>query len=163
MTLTGTSQHKWTSLAVFLLINFVVAGVGGIFTANSVHTWYPTLLKPVGTPPDFVFAPVWTILYVLIAISAWRVWQRRSEMIVTPALNRYFIQLALNAAWTPLFFGLHWIAVALTDLVLLWFALLVTWRAFRRIDEKAATLLIPYALWSTFALYLNALIWWLNR
>lgn len=133
-------------------------------TAGSVRTWYPTLVSPPGTPPNWLFGPVWTALYVLIAVSAWLVWRQATGGGPRgyAALRLWGWQLGLNALWTPAFFGLHILGLALAMIVLLLGAIALTIRAFARIDRIAAVLLLPYAAWVFFATYLNAGFWWLN-
>lgn len=133
-------------------------------TAGSVRSWYPTLVAPPGTPPNWVFGPVWTTLYVLIGVSAWMIW--RQAALGGPrgyaALRLWGWQLGLSALWPPAFFGLHALGLALTVIVLLLGAIALTIRSFARIDRRAAALLLPYAAWVAFATYLNAGFWWLN-
>ena len=150
-----------TGLAVSLALAFGVAAVGGWVTAGSVTSWYPTLAKPSFNPPDWVFGPVWTALYTLMAVAAWRVW-RKTGPLRQRALALYGTQLALNLLWSTLFFGLNWIGAALIEIVLLLAAIVATGRAFRSIDRLAGLCFVPYAAWVAFALVLNAAIWRLN-
>jgi len=135
--------------------------LGGWVTAGSVSSWYPTLAKPLFNPPDWVFAPVWTTLYALMALAAWRVW-RKTGALKRRALALYGVQLALNLLWSILFFGLHWIGAALMEIALLLGTIAATGLAFRRIDRLAGLCFAPYAAWVAFALVLNAAIWRLN-
>ncbi len=151
------------ALGVSLAIVFLVAALGGAVTASSVHDWYPTLAKPVWTPPAWVFGPAWSTLYLLMAIASWLVWQRRGETLVGPALRWYGVQLVLNAMWSILFFGLRSPGVAMMEILFLWCAILATVVTFHRVRPLAAWLLVPYLLWSTFAAALNGAVWWLNR
>lgn len=148
-------------LALSLALVFSVAAIGGRVTAGSVETWYPTLAKPAFNPPDWVFAPVWTTLYALMAIAAWRVW-RVADTIKQRALTLYGAQLALNLLWSVLFFGWHWIGAALIDIALLLAVIGATGFAFWRADRFAGLCLAPYAAWVAFAAVLNAAIWRLN-
>lgn len=150
------------ALAGFLLLCFAVAGVGGAVTAESVATWYPTLNKPAFTPPDGVFAPVWTVLYAAMAVAAWRIWRSPATAGRRTALTLFAIQLVLNGLWSILFFGAHRVGVALADIVLLWLTLVVTTVAFWRIDRVAGGLFLPYLLWVGYAAALNGAIWLLN-
>lgn len=136
----------------------------GAITAGSVRTWYPTLARPPGTPPNWVFGPVWTTLYVLIAVSAWLVWRRTAELPAKayPALRLWGWQLGLNALWTPAFFGLHSTGLGLLVIVPLLAAVALTIRAFAGVERRAALLLVPYAGWVLYAAYLNAGFWWLD-
>lgn len=172
-------QHgaqRWPTLAVALAIPFVAATIGGLATSRSVITWYPTLKKPEWNPPSWLFAPVWNLLYLLMGIASWLIWQKgaatttRAQGSHTPlkaqshrALALYGIQLTLNALWSVIFFGMRRIDLALVAIVPLWSTLLATMGAFYRIQPVAASLLIPYQLWVTFASVLNARVWQLNR
>ncbi len=140
-----------------------VAGAGAWFTSGSVSAWFPTLRKPAWNPPAWVFGPVWTALYLMMATAAWLVWRRAGFSGAAGALGLFAAQLALNAAWSPLFFGLRSPAAALADIIVLWIAIALTTIAFRRIVPLAAVLLVPYWLWVTFAAALNYSIWRLNR
>lgn len=146
----------------FVLVCFAVAGVAGAVTADTVDTWYRTLDKPAFTPPDWIFAPVWTVLYAAMAIAGWRVWRRTGFAGGRTALTLFAIQLLLNGAWSLLFFGGHRIGLALIDIVLLLLAIVATTFAFWRIDRVAGVLFVPYLLWVGYAAALNAAIWLQN-
>ena len=150
------------ALALLLALSFVVAWVGGAATFDNVRTWYPGLAKPAFNPPNWVFGPVWTVLYVLMAVAAWRVWRRRTSPGVRLALGLYGLQLALNLAWSVIFFGLHQIGAALAEILALLAAILATTLAFWRIDRPAAVMFAPYLAWVSFATALNLAIWQLN-
>lgn len=124
--------------------------------------WYARLDKPRWRPPDRVFAPVWSVLYLMIAVAGWLAW-RGADGAAWPALAAYVVQLALNASWTPLFFGLRRPDLALVDIVALWFAIVATIVLFAPLSATAAWLLVPYLAWVSFAVALNASIWWRNR
>jgi benzodiazapine receptor len=149
-------------LVPFLAVCFVVSGAGAMITSRPVSQWYPALLKPSWNPPAWVFGPVWTVLYLMMAIAAWLVWRRRGFKQGAGALGIFALQLALNAAWSPLFFGLRNPLAGLVDIVLLWVAILATVVAFWRISRLAGALLMPYWLWVSFATALNFTIWRLN-
>ncbi len=149
-------------LIMFFAICLGAGGVGSFFTANSVRDWYPSLRKPAGTPPSWVFGPVWTTLYVLMAISAWLVW-REYGWGSRPALFIFFAQLALNVAWSGIFFGSRLPGVAFAEIAILWFAILFNVVIFYWLVPLSAWLLAPYLLWVTYAAYLNFGIWRLNR
>lgn len=125
--------------------------------------WYLSLNKPTWNPPSWVFAPVWTTLYILMAVAAWMIWKRGGLREQRRPLGMFLLQLALNAAWTPIFFGLHQIGWAFVVILFLWLAILLTILAFRSRNEIAAWLLVPYLAWVTFASILNFAIWELNR
>ena len=135
---------------------------GGIATSSSVSSWYPTLQKPVFNPPDWVFAPVWTALYLIMGIAAWRVWLKGEGQEKLKALQMFWFQLALNLFWSILFFGMRQIGFALAEIVLLLLAILITTFLFWRIDRLAGTLMLPYIAWVSFATILNASLWILN-
>lgn len=147
----------WISLIAFLLIVFAAAAFGAQFRPGS---WYESLVKPPWTPPNALFGPVWTILYVCIAIAGWRVW--RGTVGWTPLMSLWVVQLVLNAAWSWLFFGRQLILVAFADIVLLWFTILAFTTGAWRIDRLAAFLFVPYLIWVSYALTLNSAIAWLN-
>jgi tryptophan-rich sensory protein len=148
------------SLIVAVGLCLAVGALGGWITATSVKTWYPLLNKPGFTPPDWLFGPVWTALYVLMGIAAWRVWCAKAK--AREALALFGLQLVLNLAWSLIFFGLHGIGAAVAVIVVLEAAILATIAAFRKIDRLAAALLVPYALWVAFATVLNIAVWRLN-
>jgi tryptophan-rich sensory protein len=153
---------NWLMLIVFLAICLGVGGLGAIVTEKSLRDWYPTLRKPPGTPPSWVFGPVWTALYVLMAVSAWLVW-RDYRWGASAALLIFCAQLALNLAWSGVFFGARRLGFALLEIVILWAAGLFTAYLFYRLKAISAYLLIPYLLWLSYAVYLNVGIWKLNR
>jgi tryptophan-rich sensory protein len=141
-----------------------VGAVGGIATSSSVSTWYPTLAKPAWNPPNWLFGPVWTLLYILMGVAAWLVWRKGFDAPGVPrALILFGVQLLFNLAWSIVFFGLRSIGWALVEIVAMWVLILVTLVAFYRLRPLAGWLLVPYQLWVTFATALNATIWWLNR
>ena len=141
---------------------FAAAGVGGLATRQSVGTWYQTLAKPSWAPPDWVFGPVWTALYVMMAAAAWLVWRRTGLRGGRMPLGLFAAQLVLNAAWSWVFFGLRDPMPAFFELGALWFAIGATAVAFWRVSRPAGLLLLPYLLWTTFAGALNFAIWRLN-
>ncbi len=152
--------QRWLGLAGFVALCFAVAAIGGAVTATSAQTWYPKLAKPAFTPPDWLFGPVWTTLYAMMAVSAWLSWRRVG--LGHLALGLFFAQLALNLAWSLLFFGLHWIGVALVDILLLLVLIAATTYAFLVIDRRAGLLFVPYLLWVGYASLLNGAIWLMN-
>ncbi|MCC6914044.1 MAG: tryptophan-rich sensory protein [Rhodospirillaceae bacterium] len=149
------------ALIGFLAACFAVSGLGAFATAGSVGAWYQTLAKPSFNPPDWVFGPVWTALYILIAVAGWRVW-RKMGFSDHKAFAAYGGQLALNLLWSVLFFGIQQPAVAMIDLIVLWIAIAANMILFARHDRTAALLLAPYILWVGFAGVLNAAIVVLN-
>lgn len=154
--------RSWLVLALFILVCLGVGAICASFTATAVDVWYPTLHKPSWTPPPAVFGPVWTVLYVLMAIAAWLVWRRRSVADTADALYLFTAQLAFNLAWSAFFFGLRSPGAALVEIVLLWGLVLVTLVSFWRIRPLAGALLLPYLLWVTYGVALNFAIWQMN-
>lgn len=136
--------------------------VGSVFTVSSIPTWYAGLAKPALNPPAWVFGPVWTILYFLMGVSLWLIWKSGAKE-KTRAIWLFIVQLALNAVWSPVFFGAQSIGGALATIVLLWAAIVLTILIFKKISKPAAWLLFPYILWVSFAAYLNFAIWMLNK
>lgn len=124
--------------------------------------WYASLQKPSWNPPGWLFGPVWTLLYVLMAVAAWQVWRRGGFKANRVPLACFLVQLALNAAWTPLFFGLHQPGWAFVDITLLWLAIVFTLVAFWRAHRVSAWLLAPYLAWVSFASILNFTLWRMN-
>jgi tryptophan-rich sensory protein len=155
--------HPFWMLLAFIAVCFAVSGAGAMVTRGPVSQWYPALLKPAWNPPAWVFGPVWTLLYLMMAVAAWLVWRKRGFTDGAAALWLFAIQLALNAAWSPLFFGLRNPLAGLLDIIPLWAAILATMVAFWRISPLAGALLAPYWLWVGFATALNFTIWRLNR
>jgi tryptophan-rich sensory protein len=153
---------QWLGLLTWLILCFAAAGVGGLLTASSVTDWYQTLRKPTWTPPDWVFAPVWSALYLMMGIAAWLVWRRADRSVSWHALTLFVVQLVLNVAWSGCFFALQQPGLALAELLLLLAAIAATTGAFRAVSRLAAALMVPYLVWSTFAAALNFSIWRLN-
>jgi tryptophan-rich sensory protein len=147
-------------LLIFLIISLGAGAIGSAVTTPAIPAWYASLARPSFTPPDWLFAPVWTTLYVLMAVAAWRVWRKRGTS--SAAIRLWAAQLLLNLAWSFLFFGLHRIGWALIELIVLWLAVLATAVVFFRADRLAALLLLPYLLWVGFAGALNHGFWLLN-
>ena len=143
----------------------LLTGFGASFlTMDSVKTWYADLSKPSFNPPDWAFGVVWPVLYVMMGVAAFLIWNKRARgKQVRIALGLFVLQLVLNGLWTPIFFGLHMMGLALAEIILLWLAILATIITFWKISKTAACLLIPYILWVSFAITLNASLWHLNR
>ena len=149
-------------LCAFVALCLAISAIGAWITAQSVGTWYRTLQKPVFNPPDWVFAPVWTLLYLMIALAGWRVWRRVGLSGARAGMAAYSAQLALNLAWSFLFFGGRMIGIALAEIVLLLVVIGVNAVLFWRTDRLAGWLLVPYAAWVAFACVLNFALWRLN-
>lgn len=149
-------------LVVSLAVCFAAAALGSWLTLPSIPTWYAALAKPFFSPPNWIFAPVWTVLYGLMAVAFWRVWTLGRGTALQVAAITFAIQLVLNVAWSGAFFGLHSPALALVVIVALILAIIATMSAFAKIDGRAAWMLVPYLGWVLFATALNAAVWWLN-
>ncbi|ORB30148.1 TspO/MBR family protein [Mycolicibacterium parafortuitum] len=158
---TRTRPKPWLALAISVLAVLLASGLGGL-AANSAER-YARLRQPGFAPPSWVFGSTWTLLYALMAIAAWLVWRTGPSPETRRALVLYGVQLVLNAAWTPLFFGLGWRGIAFVELAVLLVVLIVTVVAFWRRSAVAGALLLPYVAWSTFALCLNFAVWQLNN
>lgn len=157
-------MNKYVKITIFVIICLAVGYLSSMVTKSSVETWYPTQQKPSFNPPNWAFPVAWTILFIFMGIAAGIVWDKietqREE--VKKALLFFFIQLALNALWSILFFGLKNPMLALIEIFLLWLMIYETYMKFNKIDKIAGYLFVPYLLWVTFAIILNANIWWLN-
>lgn len=160
--LVRAGSGKWLGLAAFVAGCLALAAIGGAITATSVRTWYQALEKPQFTPPGWLFAPVWTALYIAIAVAGWRVWMARERAGTRGAMTVYSAQLALNLAWSFVFFGLHLIGIAFAEILVLLASISVNVVLFWRIDRVAGGLLAPYAAWVAFASALNLALWRLN-
>lgn len=154
---------RWLPLGLFLVLAFAAAAIGAAATNTSVHTWYAGLQKPSWGPPNWLFAPVWTLLYVAMAIAAWRVWRLGEPSAARRTVSLYSAQLTLNALWSVLFFGLRRPGAALIEIAVLWAVLVVLLVRFWRVDRIAGVLWAPYVGWVSFAALLNAAVWSLNR
>jgi tryptophan-rich sensory protein len=153
----STNQFR-ASLALvgFILITFCAP----LLSLGSMPgAWYAALNKPVWNPPSWLFGPTWTLLYTLMAIAAWMVWRRIG---FSRPLALYLGQLALNAAWTPIFFAAHQLGWALIEILFMWIMILFTLLSFRRVNPTAGWLFLPYLAWVSFATYLNFTLWRLN-
>lgn len=146
-------------LAGWLALCFSAAGLGGLFMPGE---WYAQLRKPSWNPPAWIFGPVWTALYTMMAVAAWLVWRRGGFAVQRVSLGVFLLQLLLNALWSPLFFGLHNPALAFAEIVLLWLAIISTLLVFWKARRGAGLLLVPYLAWVTLAAVLNFTLWRLN-
>ncbi len=153
-----STRAVWLALFGFVALCEAAGLAGTVFTLDAIPQWYATLVKPSFSPPNWLFGPVWTLLYLMMGTAAWLVWQRQG----TAALKVFWLQLALNALWTPLFFGLHNPLAGLVCIVLMWLAIVWTIKTFWPISRTAALLLVPYLAWVSFATALNLAIYLLN-
>ena len=143
-----------------VVISNLAGAIGSMFTFSAIPTWYKGLIKPALNPPNWLFGPVWTVLYILMGVAAGMVWSKGLEQRgVKVALAVFLFQLVLNALWSIIFFGWHKLGLALAEIVLLWIIILINIILFYRINTTAGYLLVPYILWVSFAAYLNYSIW----
>ena len=149
---------------ICIIICIMIEAFSGLITQGSVNTWYNTIVKPDFTPPKWVFAPIWTLLYLIMGIA----WGNINNIplnsaIIKKANTLFIIQLSFNSLWSIIYFGFHNIGYALVDIILLWLTLILTIHQFFKISKLSGYLLIPYLLWTSYALVLNASIWHLNK
>ena len=158
----------FVKLAASLVVCFLAAAVGSVFTMPAIPTWYATLAKPGFAPPNWIFGPVWTVLYVLMALSLYLVWMEydrakyKKRDIIGPALWMFGVQLVLNAVWSFLFFGLRSPFYGLIGIILVWLAIVMTMIKFWKISKASVWLLVPYILWVSFATIVAFFVWQLN-
>ncbi len=150
------------ALIIAIVITELAGVIGGLFTTQAIPDWYVTLAKPEWTPPNWLFGPVWIVLYALMGVAAFLVWKKRNVKPVRMALGVFAAQLALNLAWSLIFFGWRNPGLAFAEIVVLWLAIVWTAAAFYKVSKPAAWLLFPYLLWVSFAACLNYVIWMLN-
>lgn len=156
-------MKNWVKLIVSILICQMAGVIGSIFTFSSIPTWFATIKKPFFMPPNWVFGPAWLILYTLMGISAYLIYEKGiKKKNVRSALIIFAAQLVLNSLWSILFFGLQSPFLAFVEIIPLWFMILFTIIKFYQIDRTAAYLLIPYILWGSFAVILTYHVWVLN-
>lgn len=153
---------RWIGLVVFILVCLGAGGLGAIATTPEIEGWYKTIEKPSWNPPDYVFGPVWTTLFVMMAIAAWMVWKPEGIKAAAMALTLFAVQLVLNVAWSWIFFGMHQSGWAFVEIVILWLAIVGTTVAFFRCSKIAGWVMLPYLAWVSFASVLNFTIWRLN-
>lgn len=157
-------RFQFLPFAINIFIALVFGVLGGLITINSVRTWYPGIQKPSFNPPNWLFGPVWSTLFIIIGISAYLIWTKRDRIVHFPrTVAIYFIQLILNLAWSFLFFYNHLIGAALIEIVALLVVIAINGIVFYKIDKIAGLLFIPYFLWVSFATFLNYNIFILNQ
>ena len=152
-------KNKFVSLFLFLITTFSASFIGGITTFKFKEPWYSTLVKPSFNPPDWVFGPVWTILYILMAIAIWNVWIKSKNINL---VYLYFIHLFFNTTWSVVFFGFNQIELALINLIVLILFIVILFRKYKVVSKLSAYLMIPYFLWCCFAFLLNLNLMILN-
>lgn len=156
------SRHQLVGLIVCVAISLGAGGIGLVLDTPAVQIWYPTLAKPSWTPPSWVFSPVWTTLYFMMAVAAWLVWRRFGWGGARVALALFACQLVLNVVWSGVFFALRRPGLAFVESVLLWVMILLTIIKFWPLSRTAGWLLMPYLLWVAYAVALNFAIWRMN-
>jgi len=152
-------NNKYLSLGLIILITFVASGIGSFVTSSFKEPWYSEILLPSFNPPSWIFGPVWTILYIFMSIAAWSAWMKTADKKI---LQIYFVHLFFNSIWSVIFFGFHQILIALIDLIII--LIFITWlmKIYYQVNKISFLLIIPYLLWSSYALILNANIYYLN-
>jgi len=155
-------RRNFVKLVSAILVCQVAGLIGSVFTTSSVNDWYTTIQKPVFNPPNWVFAPVWSILFLMMGISLYLILIKRLDRKVKLGLILFGIQLFLNILWSFFFFGLKNPLFGFIDIIILWLFILLTMYQFWKIDKRSSYLLLPYLLWVTFAAVLNFYIWKLN-
>ena len=151
--------NKYLSLIVIILITFLASAIGGVVTSIYKEPWYSQIIQPSFSPPSWVFGPVWTTLYVLMSLAVWLCWISQKDK---KTLKIYFVHIFFNAIWSVIFFGFHQISIALFDLVIILFFILWLMRIYYKSNKLSFLLMIPYLLWSSYALLLNVSIFYLN-
>ena len=155
------NKIDWKKFLLSILLTQGAGGIGAIATTPKIRSWYSTLIKPTFSPPNWLFGPVWTLLFLMMGVAFYLVWREGKR--AHKALKIFGIQLFLNTLWSFLFFGAESPGLALIEIALLWIMILVTIVNFSKISKTAAWLLVPYLLWVSFASVLNAAIFQLNR
>jgi len=158
-------NFNWTKIVIAVVVCLAVGYFSSISTRSSVQVWFPTIQKPFFNPPAWVFAPVWTILYIMMGIAFGVIWSKhqKNNSDTKNALLIFGFQLLLNALWSLLFFGLKNPLLAFIEIILLWLVIYETIKSFNKIDSLAGKLLYPYLAWVSFATLLNGSIWYLNQ
>ena len=157
-----TLTQQGLALAVSVGICLGAAGIGSMLTIPSLGSWYAALRKPRWTPPNWLFGPVWTALYLCMAVAAWLIWRPGGFSAAALPLALFVLQLALNVFWSGIFFRLRRPGVAFLEVVILWISILATTIAFRSVSATASWLMVPYLAWVTYASALNAAVWQMN-
>ena len=153
------TKNKYLSLGLILLVTFLASGIGSFVTSSFKEPWYSEILLPSFNPPSWVFGPVWTTLYILMSLAAWLAWKQTSDKKI---LQIYFIHLFFNSLWSVIFFGFHQIFIALIDLGIIIIFIIWLMKIYYQVNKISFLLMIPYLLWSSYALMLNVAIFYLN-
>ncbi len=152
-------NNKYISLALILLVTFLASGIGGFVTSSFKEPWYSQIILPTFNPPSWVFGPVWNLLYIFMSVAAWIAWKKISDKKI---LQVYFVHLFFNSIWSIIFFGFHQIFIALIDLVIILAFIIWLMKIYYQDSKISFLLMIPYLLWSFYALILNTTIFYLN-
>ena len=153
------TKNKYLSLAIILLITFLAPAIGSYVTVGFKEPWYSQLMLPSFKPPNWVFAPVWSTLYLMMALAIWKIWAKTFDIKI---LKIYFIHILFNSTWTVIFFGFHQIGLALLNLIIILIFIIILMREYFSKDKISFILMIPYISWSGYALVLNSAIFLLN-
>ena len=153
------TKNKYLSLFLILLITFIPSAIGGFITASFKEPWYSEIILPSFNPPSWVFAPVWTTLYIMMAVAIWKIWINSFDLKI---LKLYFVHLFFNGTWSIVFFGFHQIGLALINLIIILIFIILLMKNYFSRDKISFYLMIPYLLWSSYALILNSSIFILN-
>ena len=153
------TKNKYLSLAIIVLITFLAPTIGSYATSAFKEPWYSQLILPSFNPPSWVFAPVWSILYLMMSLAIWKIWTKTFD---SKILKIYFLHIFFNSTWTVVFFGFHQISLALLNLVIILIFIIILMREYFTKDKISFTLMIPYFSWSCYALVLNSEIFLLN-
>jgi tryptophan-rich sensory protein len=157
-------MKTWLKIIIAIIICEAAGLIGAIFTTPNIASWYATLDKPVFSPPNWLFGPVWTTLYFLMGIAVALIWQKGlKEQKVKKSFIFFWVHLFFNAIWSIIFFGWHQIFWAFCDIIIIWLMILILLIMFGRLKKSAAYLLIPFFIWVSLASVLNFALWWLNR
>ena len=152
-------KNKYLSLGLILLVTFIASGLGSFVTSSFKEPWYSEIILPSFNPPSWVFGPVWTTLYIFMSVAAWSAWYRTLDIKI---LQIYFVHLFFNSIWSVVFFGFHQIFLALVNLGIILFFIIWLMRIYYHVNKISFLLMIPYLLWSSYALILNGAIFYLN-
>ncbi len=153
------TKNKYLSLFLLLFITFIASAIGGFTTASFKEPWYSEIILPSFNPPSWVFAPVWTTLYIMMSIAIWKIWINSFDLKI---LKLYFVHLFFNGTWSIVFFGFHQIGLALINLAVILIFIILLMKNYFSIDKISFYLMIPYLVWSSYALILNSSIFILN-
>lgn len=161
--------NNYLKLIISVVVPLVAGGIGSFFTTPNIETWYAELVRPSFSPPNWIFAPVWTLLFILMGVALWLVWSsyekskdEKTRKNIKIAIFLFGVQIILNVFWSIIFFGTQNPGLAFAEIIILWLAILATIIAFVKVSRWAGWLLLPYILWVSFAAYLNYAIWMLN-